>query len=286
MAEESLVTETAADDRGFLAEIVDALGRHRGWILSLYLAFLAAWIAIFFILGFLAFPEVFHELLGAGGRWNLRDDFTLWQRVAVVAGFLALQALFLWGGGRVRLELKPAKIWKLAVSLVIFSTLMSILTAGLVMSLLEMADRLGTVGTVRLAGSPMEDNALLRLAGVLMMWSWLPWLGVGLLYARNAGHPAVLRRLATTLLAGSWIEFAVALPVDLAIRTRTKECPCASASWITLLFCLPILLWSVGPVLYVLYLRESRLSSERRGHARRILALKSWRSKKSSKGQR
>lgn len=276
--ERAIVQEDPAA-RGILAEILDALRRHRGWVLTLYLLLLLGWFALVIPLGIAVSSEVFHELIGTGGIWTL-DDFGPWGRVAILAAFLALQAAFIWGGGRIRMDMERAKPWKLAVSVLIFSLFMAVLSTGFILSFLEMTDRLGTVGTVRLTHDRMNDNALLRFFGVLVLWSWIPWLAVGWLCVWKTDHYAGLRRLALTLLAGSWIEFAVALPVDLTLRTRTKECPCAAGSWLALVLCLPILIWSVGPAIYFLYRNERRLSAGRKGHARRILAAKSSRLKK------
>lgn len=277
-ANERATDEANPVARGVLTEILDALGRHRGWVVALYLLFLTGWFALFIFSGLAAFSEVFHELVGTGGLLG-REPFGIWQCVAILA-FLALQAAFIWGGGRIRMDMKPARPWKLAVSLLIFSALMAVLSTGLIVSFLEMTDRLGTIGTVRLVLAPMDGRALLPFIGMLVLWSWIPWLAVGWLCVWKTDHYTGLRRLALTLLAGSWIEFAVALPVDLALRTRTRACPCAAGSWFALVLCLPILIWSVGPALYFLYGKERGLSAARKGHARRILAAKSARFKK------
>jgi hypothetical protein len=161
---------------------------------------------------------------------------------------------------------------------------MAALAAGLVLSLLEMTDRLGGEGSMREVGRVYETfdpKAVLTV----MLWSWVPWLLIGWRCVRSVDHHTALSRLLTILLAGSWIEFTVALPIDLAIRTRTKQCPCSSGSWFGLLLCVPILLWTVGPAIYLLYLRERRLSEKSPLRARRILAKKSWRVRTSGEGR-
>src|SRR5262249_13917114 len=64
-----------------------------------------------------------------------------------------------------------------------------------------------------------------------------------------------------TLLTGSWIEFSLALPLYINARDRS-DCPCAEGSFLTLICCVPVLFWSIGPALYIVYLRERQLSQE------------------------
>ena len=69
----------------------------------------------------------------------------------------------------------------------------------------------------------------------------------------------------------------LALAVEVAVRPRSDQCPCATGSYLTLIFVVPVMLWSIGPALYFLYLREKNMTLQHPGHARRILARKSKR---------
>ena len=124
----------------------------------------------------------------------------------------------------------------------------------------------------------MDKDALFdtdwTLPGILI-GSWIAWFVIIILSRGQGDHARTLSRPLSVLLAGSWIEFGVALPVELA--KRDEECPCVVGSWIALVIVIPIIIWAFGPALYLLYLREKRLDEESPGRARRILARKSSR---------
>jgi hypothetical protein len=110
----------------------------------------------------------------------------------------------------------------------------------------------------------------------IILSGWVFWLLVSIIYWRVKNKDNVLQRLIRTILATSWVEFSLALPIDLAARTR-ESCYCAIGSYITLLITLPLLIWSIGPGLYFFYLRERELSLGEPGRARAILRQKSRR---------
>jgi hypothetical protein len=161
-----------------------------------------------------------------------------------VLAFLALQALFLWGGGRIRLKMRPVRFRKTLVSFIIFAALMLVVTAGMV------ANFWGLTG-----------------------WSF--WLAIGWFALRHVDQPTALSRLITILLAGSWVEFAAALPIQISTRNKTEDCPCATGSWLALMTGVPILVWAIGPGLYLLYLQQSRLEQLEHRHITKILLRKS-----------
>jgi len=105
------------------------------------------------------------------------------------------------------------------------------------------------------------------------------WLGAGWVLARGVPRETALGRMIALVLAGSWIEFMVALPVELVTRDRTKDCPCASGSWVALVCAGPLLLWSIGPGIFLLYRYEWQRTQEDPLHARRVLQRKSHRAK-------
>jgi hypothetical protein len=80
-----------------------------------------------------------------------------------------------------------------------------------------------------------------------------------------------LARLTAVLFTGSWVEFALVLPIEWGTRARTKDCPCVSGSWTTLVLCVPILIWIIGPALYVLYRREAARASADPDRPTRVL---------------
>ncbi len=142
----------------------------------------------------------------------------------------------------------------------------------------EMFDRANGEGSIRETalldiGSLGEDAEFVSW----LVFVWAIWVVLALVMYRGKDQETVLRRLANGLLAGSWIEFLVALPVDIAIRQRADSCPCSTGSWVALVCAVPIMMFAFGPALFLLYLREVELGRIEPRRAMRILLHKSRR---------
>lgn len=263
------------DDGKTLSSLVEWLSRNRRLLVGAYLALLAVSVGLFWYASIFAFPEVFARLAGVPDIFEKDKDPSHLANAASVAGFFLLQALFIWGGGRVWLSPDPVRFKKMILSLVIAATWMALLSAGLVFSLAEMANRF-TDDPVHPGGGILE---LLSAPTFFAMigGSWLIWLLIGVTLVRGVTHHTALSKVISVVLAGSWIEFAIALPIDLMTRDRHKNCVCESGSWLALLVCLPILVWSVGPAIYLLYRREVNLSLADHRRSLRVLLNKSAR---------
>lgn len=251
---------------GTWSPLLDALGRHRLVVVG-YLVVLAGWLLMVLSSGFLMITEVFHEALGAGRQTEVTEDSSLIVRAGILTGFLLLQAVFLWGGGRVRLRKRRVQYRRMMLSLFIFAGFMGLLSYGFLLTFLELINRSNPGGVL--------EEYLGSFFWRMLMGTWLLWMAVGLAAVRSTSHHGALSRLVAVLLSGSWIEFTVALPVELATRPRTQDCPCASGSWLALLICVSVLLWAVGPALFLLYLREQRLSERDPRRSVRVLLAKS-----------
>jgi hypothetical protein len=236
---------------------------------------LVTWAALCQQLSVEYWPELLANAFSNSGSFigfiQTRENRAIVNALLAVA-FVLTQAAFLWGGGTLRLGASVPKPYRLAISMAIFTTVMSLLTLGLLAAVLESVDRLDTSGR----GEPTEFGDVF---GVLIFASWTLWLPIAWFAMRGVDQPTGLSRLAGVMLAGSWIEVAVALPIELVKRGRHEDCPCSSGSWLALVFAGPLLLWSIGPAVYLLYLRERALDGLRPGHARRLLARKSARVK-------
>jgi hypothetical protein len=85
----------------------------------------------------------------------------------------------------------------------------------------------------------------------------------------------VLWRLLELVFAGSWAEFVIAASVHLVIyRTRDEHstCRCYLGTWLALCFSLPLLIWSIGPAVVLLYVREYMMTKQApRGRWLRLL---------------
>ncbi len=249
-----------------MREILDWLCRSRARLAVIYLGGLLVWIGlVLHNAAALYTPALVSPVESAQ---NMNDEVHLSTRLTFIAIFFAVQAGFLFGGGKLRVRPGPAKWYRRIVSLIIFSTLMAIIGWGFLLTYFEFTARMNVL-----------EKASSSLPVFLKMTSamWLAWLGIGILAVRKTNQERGLGRLIACLLAGSWIEFAVALPIELVARPRHRDCPCVSGSWLALLACFPILIWSIGPAIYLLFLRERTLCQSDPRHSRRVLLQKSVR---------
>ncbi len=247
-----------------LEPILDGLARHRRFLIVIYLLMLGFYGLFVAALG----AEELERPLGAlqyliPNKENLVAGEPLYVAI-FLAGLLLIQGLFLWGGGKLSVDGIPSGRWRLVVPVAITATLLAALLAGLIVTGLEMMDRFEGEGSVR--ESSEFFSAFLEYfvydygAFMILVPVWILWFVIGMYMLRRSDGGTALSRLTGVVLAGSWIEFLVALPVDIAVRQRAEDCPCAVGSWFALFIAIPIFLFAFGPGIVLLYLRELRLA--------------------------
>lgn len=137
-----------------------------------------------------------------------------------------------------------------AVAVTLFALCMALLGAGTLITVLE---RLG-LDTARLNWEVMGPLELVAVVGVM----WCAWLAAAILWMRAGKEPLLVRGLAL----GSWVSFAIVLPLHIAHASQTWIF--TYASWVGLLICVPVTLWSIGPVIHVwLFRAEPRFALAR-----------------------
>jgi hypothetical protein len=202
------------------------------------------------------------------------DDSNVGTNAILVVVFVALQLAFISGAGRISVRREAPPPWKMTLSIAIFAVTIGCITWATLAACLELVDRLDA-SSGRAGIHMLGDREAIGPA--IVGGFWLFWLGVGWVLARGVPRETALGRMAAIVIAGSWIEFAVALPVELVTRDRTKDCPCASGSWIALMSSGPLLLWAIGPAILLLYRYEWGLTLDDPSHARRVLQRKTRR---------
>ena len=254
-----------------ISALVDELAKKRHLLLALYALVFTAYLTSAGIYGPFLFGDICYNVVqllrGVQDEWVWAfDPYSEFEaeNLIIPAAFVTLQVGFLWGGGRIRIGGGKVRFRKVAVSIAIISGLAALLTFAAIMLIVEFSN----LDKDNLFGS--EYSFLGFLIG-----SWIAWFVIVILLRGQGDHARTLSRPLAVLLAGSWIEFGVALPVELA--KRDEDCPCFVGSWIALVTVIPIIIWAIGPALYLLYLRERQLNEENPGRARRILARKSSR---------
>ena len=230
-----------------LSALADTLARRRRLLLALYLTGVCAWFG-----GAIALSMPPPNLLTMAAGHPIDRENSQVITYVTAAVFVLLQAGFLFGAGRVQLGArKPTH--RLLLTLAIFGVLMSALTFAAGATLVQAVVRLDNDFIDRQGQVPF--NVFLLILGS----SWTLWMLIGWLAARDVDHPTALGRLTVGLLAGSWVEFYAAVLVEMAWRDRAESCPCASGSWIGLMIAGPVLIWALGPGLFLVYLRARRL---------------------------
>lgn len=258
--------------------LLDRLGRHRRGLLFAYLVVFAVFLLLSAIYTPAFLVEIYHGLYnwiaGAPDPWKtlgeaMGEDVPLippWEMLLSIAVYLALQAAVIWGGGRIRLSRQPAPLRNTAVSMAVIAFIAALLTVGAVMLYME------GMGHIDPEEGFKEEWQPAFLA--VLLGGWIFWFAAALFYTRRRGRVGGLAAALGVIFAGSWIEFAAALPIDVAARTR-NDCYCATGGWLPLLLTVPIMLWVIGPALYLLYVRERDLAALDPHRARAILRRKS-----------
>lgn len=267
------------------------LVRNRTLLICGYLVIVTAFLVMVSYFDILAITELPHSLFNMA-----RGDSHPWASFpgrsasghgyVLIAAYVALQGALLWGLGKVYIDRRRTWRGRTLVAIVAISAMAGVLTLGalcLFAAGLETSwgrFSAGNIGFIFSSSSPQKfplqsvDEFVQNEARTVILGGWCLWLIVALIYCWPREPAFALARCIRAIIAGSWIEFSVALPVDIAARNQEK-CPCAPASWWTLLAAMSVLIWSIGPALYLIYLRERALSRAAPGRAAAIVLRKS-----------
>lgn len=197
-----------------------------------------------------------------------------------LAVFFASQILCVMGAGRVRLLRKPAVDLALRRAIFVLVALpMTGLVFGVGFAALVFALFSG-LGTSEMTPSPDDLPAWVPSAPIwfgqhfvaLVLVSWLVWCVVfaARLLLRRRSLRSTSSPLYDALLGATWIDFFVALAVDLSVRSRSYDsCHCHAGSWIGLAAACPVLIWAMGPAV-LLVLLDWRIDRRRSPTATRV----------------
>ncbi len=147
-------------------------------------------------------------------------------------------------GWKIRLT-ETGRPLKTAVVAAAFMAMM--LSSGATAVLMELVGVWDDVGS--------DENWELLIAGNLALW--LLWGIVFHFHWRNGTRFQQLRAMARGLIIGSLLELIVAAGV-FAWKTDEENCYCFRGSYVGLVFGATVMIWSFGPGLILLFLREAR----------------------------
>ena len=267
--------------------VIDFLVHHRRILLCCFLI-----IQLAFLLPICFFPfeividmghVMFSVLKGDGEPFSnfTALESSLWgynfyENLTLIGLYIVAQVLCLWGCGSVRISRGRLKKTRVSLTLFLLSAIMSVLTI-IFFVLFQALIGNNSIEVLSPVGEVFGNDDFTIGFLVLLLSSWLFWLLIAVWYYRKSESHQALSRMIGVLLAGSWIEFSLALPIDIVSRPKQEDCPCAFSSWWALLFLVPIIMWMIGPALYLLYLREKSLSYSFPLRAKRVLAKKTVR---------
>ena len=236
--------------------------RIRVWILIAGIVYTLAALAWLFLpfLNDVLFDDEFqaYGILGTPFAWDRlgdEDEFEYAANVLLVLGVLVLAQ---WA------FLRPARGWTAQVttigrplkSAVFAAALMAmLLTIGALALLLELPDWWKPI----MGGTNEQPTA--GGWGIVGIWTgmllaWGLWMWVFFVYWRQGDRYTAMGKVIRGLVAGSFLEIFVAVPVHVW-AARQRECYCCRGTYTTLIFAGAVLLWAFGPGIVLLYKREA-----------------------------
>lgn len=222
--------------------------RWRRGLLIVALVLIAAY--LWFLFFFWPFDDLVEDYGASIGGTPLMIAWTEVSPYANAAGVLGVLLLMQW------LFLRPGRGWSVRMarkarpmktSLVAAAFMATLLTTGLIVTLLELPDW----------WAPHLDDwhpFAFRVWGA-MAGLWLIWAAIFGVYWRQGDRYTQMGRMIRGLVAGSILELLVAAPIQ-AMNLHKDDCYCARGSYTGLVFGTTVLIWCFGPGLVLLYMRE------------------------------
>lgn len=246
-----------------------SLGYKLRW--ALLLAALACWGVAFFWLTFPLWGQAKPAWLTQELAWGIQglmgwmfDHEPAYRMVAaaLAGAFLLTQWLFLWPRGAWRVELAEVSR-PLKRSIIMAAAAAALLSMGAIALFWESIGFWDTFVGIRGPHSNMGlwGKAWPGLAAIAVLWGF--WAIVFLAYWHQGDRYTQLGRMIRGLLAGSLIEAIVSVPVHVWAMQQRKllspsdaECQCAMGSYTALVFAATVAIWTFGPGLTILFMRE------------------------------
>jgi len=212
------------------------------WLLSL----IAGLICLYtFAVGLLGSPAA--TFLGPFSHFINYD--TQWQYIPITLIYIAFFFFTQW------LFLSPRKLWKIKTrptarpmkkAAIAAAFAIALLTAGLVYSITDLF-------SVEIPDP--ASNILQYLFISIPLISWLIWSIVFCIYFRKTDYNTWASRTIKALIAASILELIVSIPIFV---TREDDCYCTRGSYASIVFSATVLLWSFGPAVFLLFLKQKK----------------------------
>ena len=174
--------------------------------------------------------------------FDLRVDQNFTTVAVVSCVFFAMQALLLSGAPHFRWPRPTRRRW-IYVSVAAGALMAGLLTFGFVATVSSLAHR--KLKWLEVLGP--DWVVWIVVIGI----PWLFWLGIFTLLWTG---PWVKKfhRIFHVLLAGTWLELLITVPVDVAVRKRTN-CYCNEGTFFSMMIGITMIFWTFGPGVVLLF---------------------------------
>lgn len=167
----------------------------------------------------------------------------LFWTVLLLVLTIGSQALFIFGSGTINL-CQPIRRRRLVLPVTIATFMMAVLVAGLFLSLTELFE---------MEGNDWPQYVFWTILGL----AWAGWSFAFYLECLDTERYTTVRNLTGAILAGSLIELLVAVPSHVIV-SRRPGCLVGILTAIGISSGIAVMLWSFGPGIILLFLRERR----------------------------
>lgn len=180
-----------------------------------------------------------------GGSRDVNIDRDLLPLLGITAIFFSGQVLLLVGAPHWRWP-RPRRRGAVWVSIVAGSLIAALLSAGILLSLMSLLEIVGVIG--KDAHDSLGGFLFFAAIGV----PWLFWLVLfGFVWVGE--WLTLFRRMYRFLVAGTFLELAITIPIDVQVRKRTS-CYCGEGTFFALIVGLTAIFWTFGPGIVLLFL--------------------------------
>lgn len=187
-----------------------------------------------------ALLSLYAILLAAAIACWIWMDLELLPVVIGLLVLLGLQALFLLGCPQLRWP-RPTRRRHILLSVAAGAAVAALLTFGLLATALNLFNRWSDVTNA------LEEHIFWGIA-----IAWIAWF-VLFLFMYLGRWITGFKTLYKTLIAGTWLEILITIPIDIHVRRQTR-CYCGEGTFFALVIGTSMALWSFGPGLVLLFL--------------------------------
>jgi hypothetical protein len=181
-------------------------------------------------------------IVGLVGFATISEGESVPWTVFVLAITIGSQALFLFSAGTINL-CRPIRRRRLVLPVVIAAFMMTVLVVSLLVALSELFK--------------LDDDWILYGFWVVVPLSWIGWGFLFFVRHTDAERYITLRNLVASMIAGSLIQLLVTVPSHVIV-SRRPGCLVGLSTAIGICCGIAVMLWSFGPGVILLFLREKR----------------------------